>query len=150
MRTQWCLPTSCLPCFSHSVNPVPPPGISTVSTAFFSLNFLSLRDQPWLAFLHPSSKFWRMGNQLAHFGSSNFPSPVVYGKEQSLAEPTWVQKHHPSVCFWIVRRNIPEKANHKKSYKGSSGIFSPVILQTEESFIPTTSSQQNLTDKITD
>lgn len=91
-----------------------------------------------------------MGNQLAHFGSSNFPSPVVYGKEQSLAEPTWVQKRQPSVCFWIVRRNIPEKANHKNSYKGSSGIFSPVILQTEESFIPTTSSQQNLTDKITD
>lgn len=118
MRTQWCLPTSCLPCFSHSVNPVPPPGISTVSTAFFSLNFLSLRDQPWLAFLHPSSKFWRMGNQLAHFGSSNFPSPVVYGKEQSLAEPTWVQKHHPSVCFWICEEEYPRESKPQKKLQG--------------------------------
>ena len=122
-RTQWCLPTSCLPCFSHPVNPVPPPGISTVSTAFFSLNFLCLRDQPRLAFLHPSSKFWRMGNQLAHFGSSNFPSPVVYGKEKSLAEPIWVQKCHLSVCFWIVRRNIPEKANQKTATRDPLGSF---------------------------
>lgn len=103
-RTQWYRPTTCLPYFSLSA-PCPSTWISMVSTAFFSLNFLCLRDQPWLAFLHPNSKFWRMGNQLAHFGASNFPSPIVYGKEQSLAEPTWVHKGHPSVSFWIVRRN---------------------------------------------
>ena len=64
-----------------------------------------------------------MGNQLAHFGASNFPSPIVYGKEQNLAEPTWVQKGHPSVSFWIVRRNIPEKANHRKSKRDPLGSF---------------------------
>ena len=56
-----------------------------------------------------------------------------------------------SLCVLLdCEEEYPRESKPENSYKGSSGIFSPVILQTEESFIPTTSSQQNLTDKNTD
>lgn len=111
--------------------------VYTGSAVFFSLNFLCLRGQPTLAFLHPNSKFLRMESCCTHLGSSNFSGSIVYCKEQSQAEPTWVQRGHPYCGEECPRRSKllkkskrdPVEPCHLRSYKQRRAL---------RSFIPTT------------